>query len=332
MQGRARPACARLDGRPSRTPLRPRRSHSPWALSNADLFEAAYKPVHGSAGSVAWLKEQLGLLRMEAHSHTFGSAVDPRTQRRAPCTNVHGILRADRGDAKESILLVTPVQLSGGRTGGARRRRRTAAAAPPALNPHPSAPPRRPRCRAVAPAPTCRRAAAAPADFQQPADAAAFALALGHALLAHLGRVPWLAKDVIWVVPDASCGLVASMEAWVSTYQSVVSSLPRLPQDALLQQPGRPAAAGARAAGPGRHRRRRPAAPAHPSRRRPAARATRPLAAPACCSRRWCWRCPPPPSTLWSCQWRAMMASCPSWTCTGCSSTTAPRGPACPCC
>jgi hypothetical protein len=36
--------------------------------------------------------------------------------------------------------------------------------------------------------------------------------------------VPWLAKDVIWVVPDASCGLVTSMDAWVHTYQSVVSA------------------------------------------------------------------------------------------------------------
>lgn len=67
------------------------------------------------------------------------------------------------------------------------------------------------------------------ADFQQSRKAASFALSLGHAIMAHLSKVPWLAKDVIWVVPDASCGLVTSMDAWVHTYQSVVSAASMMP-------------------------------------------------------------------------------------------------------
>lgn len=33
----------------------------------------------------------------------------------------------------------------------------------------------------------------------------------------------WLAKDVVWVIPDASCGLVESMQAWTDAYQHPVS-------------------------------------------------------------------------------------------------------------
>jgi hypothetical protein len=167
------------------------------------------------------------VLGLEAYSHTFGSAVDPLTQQPVPCTNVHGVLRADRGDGKESILLVTPVQLSSGRTGEGPATVPCTACRPP--------PPRMPpsHAAAAAAAPGVKPAAAprpsplppCGADFQQSRDAAAFVLALGHAVLAHLGRVPWLAKDVIWVIPDASCGLVASVDAWVATYQSLVRGL-----------------------------------------------------------------------------------------------------------
>lgn len=45
------------------------------------------------------------------------------------------------------------------------------------------------------------------------------ALALGFALVTHLAATPWLAKELIWLLPDASCGLVGSVEAWAYTYQ-----------------------------------------------------------------------------------------------------------------
>jgi hypothetical protein len=43
-----------------------------------------------------------------------------------------------------------------------------------------------------------------------------------HALLLHLRGAPWLAKDVIWVISDASCGLVEGVAAWVAEYQQTV--------------------------------------------------------------------------------------------------------------
>jgi len=49
----------------------------------------------------------------------------------------------------------------------------------------------------------------------------ALALAVGTALLYHLQQsAPWLAKDVIWLLPDASCGLVESVAAWAQFYSN----------------------------------------------------------------------------------------------------------------
>lgn len=60
-------------------------------------------------------------------------------------------------------------------------------------------------------------------DFEQDAGGVALALALGSALLRHLGSgAPWLAKDVVWLLPDASCGLVAAMGAWADAYAGQV--------------------------------------------------------------------------------------------------------------
>ncbi|GBF97123.1 glycosylphosphatidylinositol anchor attachment [Raphidocelis subcapitata] len=56
-------------------------------------------------------------------------------------------------------------------------------------------------------------------DFNQTAAGASLAVSLVHALLLHLRSAPWLAKDVIWVVADASCGLVEGVAAWVGEYQ-----------------------------------------------------------------------------------------------------------------
>jgi hypothetical protein len=38
----------------------------------------------------------------------------------------------------------------------------------------------------------------------------------------HLRSAPWLAKDVVWVAADASCGLVEGVAAWVAEYQQTV--------------------------------------------------------------------------------------------------------------
>lgn len=31
-------------------------------------------------------------------------------------------------------------------------------------------------------------------------------------MVEHLSQVPWLTKDVVWLVPDARCGLLPSVE------------------------------------------------------------------------------------------------------------------------
>ncbi len=48
--------------------------------------------------------------------------------------------------------------------------------------------------------------------WRQEAEGTALALTLGHAVMAYLSGVPWLAKDVVWVLPDARCGLIESAE------------------------------------------------------------------------------------------------------------------------
>jgi hypothetical protein len=73
--------------------------------------------------------------------------------------------------------------------------------------------------------PQCPCCLARPADFEQDASGALLALALGSALLQHLGHAaPWLAKEVVWLLPDASCGLVQALQAWADAYQRPVSN------------------------------------------------------------------------------------------------------------
>lgn len=56
-----------------------------------------------------------------------------------------------------------------------------------------------------------------PGALRQSPEGAALALALGYGVLAYLSQVPWLAKDVIWVVSDARCSLISAVEVsmWV---------------------------------------------------------------------------------------------------------------------
>lgn len=37
-------------------------------------------------------------------------------------------------------------------------------------------------------------------------------LGLAAAFIEHLSQAPWLAKDVVWLMPDARCGLLPSVE------------------------------------------------------------------------------------------------------------------------
>ncbi len=48
--------------------------------------------------------------------------------------------------------------------------------------------------------------------WRQQAEGTALALTLGHAVTSYLSGVPWLAKDIVWVLPDARCGLLESAE------------------------------------------------------------------------------------------------------------------------
>jgi hypothetical protein len=40
--------------------------------------------------------------------------------------------------------------------------------------------------------------------------------------MTHLARASWLSKELIWLLPDSSCGLVASVQAWTDVYQLMV--------------------------------------------------------------------------------------------------------------
>eukprot|EP00892_Ulva_mutabilis_P006819 jgi/Ulvmu1/4509/UM002_0235.1 len=50
--------------------------------------------------------------------------------------------------------------------------------------------------------------------WHQTPGATTSVLALGTTLTQHLQGVPWLARDLVWLIPDASCGLVYSTQAW----------------------------------------------------------------------------------------------------------------------
>ncbi|KAF6257683.1 hypothetical protein COO60DRAFT_1701734 [Scenedesmus sp. NREL 46B-D3] len=77
-------------------------------------------------------------------------------------------------------------------------------------------------------------------DFEQDAPGALLALALGSALLAHLGpAAPWLAKEVVWLLPDASCGLLQALQAWADAYQRPVLLPSASPAGSHLEHFGR---------------------------------------------------------------------------------------------
>ncbi|EFJ40059.1 hypothetical protein VOLCADRAFT_120064 [Volvox carteri f. nagariensis] len=105
------------------------------------------------------------------------------------CTNVHTRVKAPRGDGLESLALVTPVAFSPQRPD-------------PSYDGH-----------------------------NQSADGAQLALTAAAALVLHMakGQVAggggggggggrWLVRDLLWVIPDISCGSYQCLDAWVRQY------------------------------------------------------------------------------------------------------------------
>ena len=56
---------------------------------------------------------------------------------------------------------------------------------------------------------------------QAAAGAASLLLGAGSMLAGHLGAVQWLAKDLVWVIPDEGCpgGAQAGLRHWARRYQ-----------------------------------------------------------------------------------------------------------------
>eukprot|EP00899_Mesostigma_viride_P010748 jgi/Mesvir1/19675/Mv09947-RA.1 len=111
-------------------------------------------------------------------------------------TNLAALLRAYKSDGRESLVLVTPwrcQRAAGGQAGGQRA--------------------------------DTGQQAGGQAALGQPAggnvtvsEGDATSLALGLAFMRHLARAEWLAKDVIWLVPDARWGTNTATRAWVDEY------------------------------------------------------------------------------------------------------------------
>lgn len=94
------------------------------------------------------------------------------------CINNYVVVPSARGDGSEGLSLVTPVSMS------------CPAGGQPSW--HSQAEP-------------C---------WNQTAAGATSVLAVGTILTLHLQSVPWLARDFVWLIPDASCGLLHSTQAW----------------------------------------------------------------------------------------------------------------------
>lgn len=57
--------------------------------------------------------------------------------------------------------------------------------------------------------------------FTQSRGGAASAAAVAAALAAHLSSVPWMSKDLVWLLPDALCGVQPSMQTWLDEYHGM---------------------------------------------------------------------------------------------------------------
>lgn len=161
------------------------RQESPHAVQcGLDLLDSS-RATYGTPGFVEEVESAMRQLGLESYQSSFfepsSDLFEGWPGKRAasptayPCTNLHGILRSRRGDGKEAIVIVTPMQLSLGSAQGG--------------------------------------------NNSSEADAAALLLGAVAMLAGHLGNTQWLAKDLVWVVPDARCGSLRSLQHWVSLYQ-----------------------------------------------------------------------------------------------------------------
>lgn len=154
------------------------------ALRAAAAFANTSAALHGTPALRQHVRAALEALGLDVSEHQFepppgGTVAASHSSARLACTNLHAVLRSKRGDGREALLLATPLALS---PRGA------------------AAPPRRQQ------------------QLQQSAGGAALALGAGHLFMDYLRRVQWLAKDLIWLIPDAACGLQASADAWMAHY------------------------------------------------------------------------------------------------------------------
>ncbi|GAX79694.1 hypothetical protein CEUSTIGMA_g7135.t1 [Chlamydomonas eustigma] len=111
------------------------------------------------------------------HESDSPSSFNITTSEGCPC--VHGILRSQRGDGKEAIVLVTPMHLS-------------------------------------------HKELLNRSHLELAGGSASLLFGAAAMLMGHLNAVHWLAKDLVWVIPDAGCphgGAEASLQQWVRQYQ-----------------------------------------------------------------------------------------------------------------
>jgi hypothetical protein len=114
------------------------------------------------------------------------------------CSNVHIVVPSARGDGAEAIALVTPI--SQGCTDD-----NNFTGSNPA------------------------RGASGSHGMEgcwarQTAQGGAVALGVGMVLASYLSEAEWLSRNFVWIIPDARCGLVDSVEQWLQAYQGVQST------------------------------------------------------------------------------------------------------------
>jgi hypothetical protein len=119
------------------------------------------------------------------------------------CTNYHVVTPSSRGSGSESMALVTPIA----RPCGPEEQQSLGSYREPC--------------------------------WPQSRNGGAMAFMLGLTMSKYLARVPWLARDFYWIIPDATCGLLHSTQAWIDGargYTEVTSMVHGLARVGLLQQ------------------------------------------------------------------------------------------------
>ncbi|KAL6135801.1 hypothetical protein ACLB2K_068026 [Fragaria x ananassa] len=152
-----------------------------------DLTALNSKPVGSAIGSRRLVAQYMSNSGAEVSFHKFhpqlnqfhplrffSSPDSGRIEQNVSCAlhgvNTVGIIRAPRGDGKEAIVLVTPL------------------------------------------------------NSAKVSKNEALSLGIAYSVFSLLNRVPWLAKDVIWLVADSQFGEYAAVSAWLRDYHTPVFS------------------------------------------------------------------------------------------------------------